>query len=434
LWDIIFFAFITFVGITVSSIQSANAASLKVTQTVVVPIDLDPMHIRIGTDGNYVVTGTRHDFKQPQRAGAIGLSPSGKVLWQYSSPVFDPQISPPSPQSYANSVEMADGSIFLCGLVFKAPQIGAPRRGVLLSHLGQNGMLLGEQVIPLTDRHVQSSGKCAKWGDGLVVYGDYGEHVDAAPAATAHLWKLDKDGKLNWEKDFDQGGRGIVSGDYLYTLSESYSGTPKDVRIPASGFGDINIHRISLSGEEEEIQRIPGFLGRGGLIANAAFPEKNEYIYMLGTTEPAIYTDNLTRRVLVKFDSNLHELRRFTTDTSPPIASVGIISQPDGSLFHYGMIGKGVLKNYPAMGAAYSNADFTQQATVNLEVGEFDEYPKLNVAASAGVMDHFVAASRLFLKDFYNNRGEVNPVVEKKFPPSTTPGHYLVAQFIQVTR
>lgn len=118
------------VGIIMNLAKTANATSLKVTQTAVIPIDLNPTHIRRGTDGNYVVTGTRSDFKKAQRAGAIGLDSSGKMLWQYSSPVFDPQISPPSSQSYANSVEMADGSIFLCGLAFNAPQIGEKKVGI----------------------------------------------------------------------------------------------------------------------------------------------------------------------------------------------------------------------------------------------------------------------------------------------------------------
>ncbi len=137
--------------------------------------------------------------------------------------------------------------------------------------------------------------------------------------------------------------------------------------------------------------------------------------------------------MIVKFDSELHEIGRITTDSAPPISSTGIISQPDGSLFHFGMLAKH-FGNSPIMGVAFSNADFSQQTTLAVDVKDLDDYPKINVAATTGEIDHFVTASRLLAKGFYDDKGNVNSAIEKKLPPtfSTTKGSYLVIQFVQV--
>jgi hypothetical protein len=430
-----FMAFIS-IGMAMAHNSTANSATLKVTRRVVVPIDLTPTDIRLGSDGNYIVTGTLVDVKGDlvEPAAAIKLTPEGGLIWKYASPLVDPTRYPATTQSYTNSIEMDDGSVFLCGHLFNVPEIGIKKAALLLTHLDSDGNLISEKNFPLGQ--YQSVGTCAKWGDGLVVIGGESQASSEGFKSAADLRYFNKDGKLIWERKFTQPSgneRNVISKDFLYLLSGDDVRDKTDYRIPAPEFGLITITRVSNQGEVKTLGQVKGFLGTWGKIAEPTSPLNDSDIFMVGVAKPSEYESKNPNRVVVKFDSGMKELSRVqTTKPAQPVSFQRIFSQPDGSLFYFGSVAK-PFSDLPHMGVAYTSADFSHQAELAIVPEDFDDFPYVNVATSTGELNKFVTANRLPLKGlFKDNKGTLDSNVLKKFPPSTSPGTYLVLQFIQL--
>lgn len=420
-------------GMMMTSSQIASSATLSVTRRVVIPIDMTPREIRRNGDGNYVVVGSILDSGRgiPMAAGAVKLSPDGQVLWQYTSPFVNPRKYPSVGQNYFSSVEMPDASTFMCGSLFDVPQIGLKKNAILLTHLDSNGGVLGEQPFILDD-HEYSMGECFRWGSGVAVIGGFGGMSASEPLPGSIVWLFDERGKLLWKRRFAQSdgiGGHLISGGYLYLLSEKSQRNLADPRLPGKEFGELTILRISLQGELEVANRVPGFLGDWGKIAYPAIPSGSSDIYMVGVSKPGEYTSKNPHRLVVRFDSSLHEVSRIqTTLPAPPVTFQRVFSQPDGSLFYFGSVSRGG-DGSPHMGVAYTDPMFSKQAEVAMAAEDFEDFPQVEVATSTGELNHFVAVNRLVVRGF-----KKDPIkASEKFPPSTTAGIYLVLQFLELT-
>lgn len=426
-------------GILTTYSSTAKNATLKVTRRVVVPIDLNPTDIRRGADGNYVVTGSIFDYATGiwGAAGAVKLDPNGKILWRYTSPIvsISAQKTSSDIQSYTNSVEMNDGSIFLFASIFNVPETGLKKSALLLTHLDSNGNLINEQYFPLN--RYQSVATCAKWGDSLVVLGGFSERSGDEFKSGADIWYFNNNSKLIWERKFMQPNgneRNIISKGFLYLLIGDDARDETDFRIPAKKFGSLIITRMSTQGEVKELGQVKGFLGAWGKIAEPTVHSNDSDIYMVGATEPSDYSLNKPNRVVVKFDSDMKEISRTQITNFPSVGIQRVFSQADGSLFYFGSVAK-PFSNLPHMGVAYTNSDFSHQAELAIVPDDFDDFPYVNVATPTSQINQFVAVNRLQLKGFYKDivKRIVDSDIEKKIPPSTTHGTYLVLQFIQLT-
>jgi hypothetical protein len=426
-----------FLGMVMTGSSNAQGTTLKVTQKLVIPIDLDPTDIRRGADGNYVVVGTLVDAKSDLGlpAAAIKLTPDGKLIWKYASPLTDPKRYPATPQSYTNSIEMDDGSVFLCGHLFNVPEIGAKKAALLLTHLGSDGNLIDEKYYPLAQ--YQNVGDCAKWGDGFVVWGGYKEVSPDGAKDFSDIRNFDKNGLLTWEKKFELpqgtgGGGQFVSNGSLFLLSENYIRNPKDQT--ASEFSELEIRSISLNGELKVHKPIHGFLGAWGKIVEPTVRSNDSDIYMIGVTKPGEYGTTNPNQVVVRLNADMQEIIRKEIATFPwVIGFKRVFSQPDGSLFYFGSVAK-PFSNLPHMGVAYTNPDLSDQSNLAIDIDDFDVLPYVNVVTPTGTPNQFVTVNRMHLKGFYKDvmNRVVNTDIEKKFPVSITPGTYLVLQFIQL--
>jgi hypothetical protein len=187
---------------------------------------------------------------------------------------------------------------------------------------------------------------------------------------------------------------------------------------------------VSLQGDAQDIATLPGFLGDWGKIAEPALSSDDAPIYMVGVTKPTEYASQHPRRVIVRFSSDMHELNRIkATIPAPPITFQRIFSQPNGSLFYFGSVGKGN-DGSPHMGVAYVDATFSQSAELVLVPEEFEDFPYVKAVACDGEPDHFVTASRLRLKG-----GGRKPVqASENFNNANAAGIYLVLQFIKLIK
>ena len=434
------FFFIAFIltGMAMACNSTANSATLQVIRRVVIPIDMDPTDIHKGADGNYVITGTlvdpRSDLVLP--AAAIKLTPEGKIIWQYASPFVNPKRYPAITQSYSNSIEMDDGSVFLCGRLFNVPSIGIKKMAFLVTHLSSDGRLISEQNFPLDKS--QSISACAKFGDGFALIGERSEAYLDGFKSFADIWYFNKNGKLIWEKKFLLAGdlqRDVISKDIMYIVSESEICDKGHCQAQVPKFGPITITRVSPQGEVKNFGQVKGFLGAWGRVAVPALRSNDSDIFMFGVTNPSEYESTTPNRVIVKFDSDMNEISRTKiAKLEDLVLFQRIFSQPDGSFFYFGSVAK-PFSNLSHMGVAYTSADFSRQAKLAIVPDDFDDFPYVNVATSTGKLNQFVAVSRLRVKGFYKDafKGIVDADVERKFPASTDPGIYLVLQFIQLT-
>lgn len=433
-----YFHLMTFIaiGLIIISISNANGATLKVTRRVVVPIDMDPTDIRLGSDGNYVVTGSIEDKNNGiyLAASAIKLKPDGKLLWRYSSPLIDPRTYPKSTQYYDSSVEMPDGSIFLCGTLLNVPKTGHRIAGVV-THLDKNGKFLDEEIIN------HKFGQCLRWEDNIVL-------IDTSSEIKGNnefsLLVLKENGKRVLDKlvkvpDIEgvkaQGyvNRFFVSNGSLYFLVNEIN--PLFIGgAPYSEFGKMEVLKVNLDGDIQIHSQEMDFLGAWGKIAKPAITSNRADIYMIGVTKPAEYSSKNPNRLIVKFDANMKEIGRTETNLpTSPVSFQRIFSQSDGSLFYFGSVAK-PFSSLPHMGVAYTNYNFGSQAELALVPDDFNDFPYIKAAASAGVINHFITANRLIVKGVYENRKQIiDPARVLLFPPSTSPGIYLVLQFVELT-
>ncbi|MQA21505.1 hypothetical protein [Rugamonas rivuli] len=247
--------FLLLLGLFIANSHGAMAESVPVRRAQEVYVrnqENTPLrpHAMLGTsDQGIVVAGGSGASKQ---AWAIKLNANDQMEWRYfrEAPIDERKAAESgfNPPEFRGVVEMADGSIFLCGNTAFMP--GKVR--IFLTHLNRKGQLITEHYL---ESQRQATGlnftvaACVAWDDGVAVFSVEGHApepgaVGEVSGSSYLMTALDRTGRLKWERA-------------IPTLSKGFSPDPdgmvllvaeKSLLVSATNNIGTEVIRIDASG------------------------------------------------------------------------------------------------------------------------------------------------------------------------------------------